>query len=91
MSTPTPATSLVPVDIRKGSAMRSNRPSRVLAAAVVAAVVFAVVPVAGASLEPGGTFSDDNGSVYEPSIEAIADAGITKGCNPPVNDLFCPQ
>ncbi len=38
-----------------------------------------------------GTFVDDDGSVFEPDIEKIADAGITKGCNPPVNDMFCPD
>ncbi len=40
---------------------------------------------------PGGdTFSDDNGSIFEPSIEALASAGVTRGCNPPTNTLFCP-
>lgn len=46
--------------------------------------------VAGA-LPPGGTFSDDNGSVHEGSIEAIHAAGIARGCNPPSNTLFCPE
>ncbi len=36
-------------------------------------------------------FVDDNGSVFESSIEKLATAGITKGCNPPVNDRFCPN
>jgi hypothetical protein len=36
-------------------------------------------------------FSDDEGSMYEPAINALAEAGITKGCNPPANDHFCPQ
>jgi len=44
-----------------------------------------------ATLPPGGTFSDDDGNIHEPSIEAIAAAGITKGCNPPANDLYCPS
>ena len=40
---------------------------------------------------PGGDpFTDDDGSIFEPAIEAIADAGVTRGCNPPVNDEFCP-
>ena len=42
-------------------------------------------------LPPGGTFVDDNGSVHEGSIEAIAAAEITLGCNPPANDRFCPS
>lgn len=40
---------------------------------------------------PGGTFSDDDGSVFEPHIEALASAGVTRGCNPPSNDRFCPN
>ncbi len=35
-------------------------------------------------------FGDDDGSIFEPSIEKLAAAGITKGCNPPINDMFCP-
>jgi hypothetical protein len=35
-------------------------------------------------------FVDDNGSTFEADINAIADAGITLGCNPPVNDRYCP-
>jgi ABC-type phosphate/phosphonate transport system substrate-binding protein len=38
-----------------------------------------------------GTFIDDNTSVFEADIEWMAAAGITKGCNPPLNDLFCPD
>lgn len=37
------------------------------------------------------TFADDNSSVFEDSIEALAAAEITKGCNPPDNDRFCPE
>jgi len=36
-------------------------------------------------------FIDDNGSIYEPDINSLAAAGITKGCNPPDNDRYCPQ
>ena len=35
-------------------------------------------------------FSDDNSSIFENDINAIAAAGITKGCNPPANTRFCP-
>jgi hypothetical protein len=52
--------------------------------AFVFALIFAVLP-------PGGTFVDDDGSVHEGSIEAIAAEGITKGCNPVTNDEFCPR
>ena len=43
-----------------------------------------------AELPPGGTFVDDNDSVHQGSIEAIAAEGITFGCNPPTYDRFCP-
>jgi hypothetical protein len=42
-------------------------------------------------LPPGGTFVDDDESVHEASIEAVAAAGITKGCNPPLNSRYCPR
>lgn len=43
------------------------------------------------TLPPGGTFIDDDGSVHEGSIEAIAAEGLTIGCNPPTNSRFCPN
>jgi hypothetical protein len=60
---------------------------------VVATAVFllAGVTMALAALPPGGSFTDDDGNVHEPSIEAIAAEAITRGCNPPVNDLYCPD
>ena len=47
--------------------------------------------VAWAALPPGGTFTDDNGNIFEGAIEAIAAEGITQGCNPPANTRFCPN
>ena len=38
-----------------------------------------------------GSFWDDEGNVHEASIEIIAAEGITKGCNPPTNDKYCPE
>lgn len=38
-----------------------------------------------------GYFVDDNGSIFEADIDAIAEAGITKGCNPPANTRYCPN
>ncbi len=41
---------------------------------------------------PGsGTFTDDDGNIHEGNIEAIAAPGITRGCNPPDNDEYCPS
>ena len=36
-------------------------------------------------------FTDDDGSIFEADIERLAAAGITRGCNPPNNDLYCPN
>ena len=36
-------------------------------------------------------FVDDDGSIFEADIERLVAAGITKGCNPPQNDRFCPD
>ncbi len=36
-------------------------------------------------------FTDDDGSIFEADIERLAAAGITRGCNPPENDLYCPD
>lgn len=36
-------------------------------------------------------FGDDDHSVFEAQIDALAVAGVTRGCNPPDNDRFCPE
>src|SRR5690606_17788115 len=36
-------------------------------------------------------FSDTNGHVFEADIEWLAAEGITRGCNPPIKDRFCPD
>ncbi len=36
-------------------------------------------------------FRDDDGSIFEADIERLAEAGVTRGCNPPTNDMFCPN
>ena len=53
--------------------------------AALALIVFA------SALPPGGTFIDDDGNPHEGAIEAIAAIGVTRGCNPPANDRFCPR
>ena len=65
--------------------------SKTLAALVVSSLVFAVPLDVRADLPPGGTFIDDDGNTHEGNIEAIAAEGITKGCNPPINDRYCPD
>ncbi|MCH7846544.1 MAG: S-layer homology domain-containing protein, partial [Acidobacteria bacterium] len=39
---------------------------------------------------PAG-FGDTAGNEHAANIDALAAAGITKGCNPPANSLFCPD
>ncbi len=72
---------------------RSSLSFRPLLVLVMAACL--IVPLAGAAasapITPTGTFFDDDGNIHEGYIEAIAELGITKGCNPPANDAYCPR
>ena len=36
-------------------------------------------------------YVDDDDSIFELAINRLGTAGITQGCNPPVNDRFCPE
>jgi hypothetical protein len=54
-------------------------------------VLVAAVVVPSVALAAGGTFTDDDTSIFEADIEWLADAGVTRGCNPPDNTLFCPN
>ena len=47
-------------------------------------------PASAVTTFPGGTFVDDDDSIFESNIEAIAAAGVTKGCNAQ-RTSFCPQ
>ena len=38
-----------------------------------------------------GSFVDDDGNPHEANIEGIAAAGVTRGCNPPMDDRYCPS
>ncbi len=33
---------------------------------------------------------DDDDSIFEGDHDKPGTAGVTKGCNPPVNDMYCP-
>lgn len=59
----------------------------------LAAALFVVVPRSDAvaqELPPGGTFIDDDGSVHEGFIEAVAAESITAGCNT-AGTRYCPS
>jgi glucose/arabinose dehydrogenase len=58
---------------------------------VISGLVFSLASSVGAQVPPGGTFTDDDGNTHEGDIEAVAAAGITRGCNPPFNDRYCPD
>jgi len=45
----------------------------------------------GLAAGPTDLFVDDDGSVFEADIDRLATAGITRGCNPPANDRYCPD
>ena len=45
----------------------------------------------GLSATSNDHFTDDSGSTFEKDINSLAEAGITRGCNPPANDRFCPE
>lgn len=47
--------------------------------------------VQGGGTAGDDTFTDDDDSIFESDIEAIAAAGITVGCNPPDNTEYCPE
>jgi hypothetical protein len=70
--------------------MRSGR--RKLLGPVLVGVLAALllIPVAGLAAE--SRFVDvSDASPFVGDIEWLADAGVTRGCNPPENDRFCPK
>jgi len=36
-------------------------------------------------------FVDDNHSIFQSDINRLRVAGVTRGCNPPSNDRYCPD
>jgi hypothetical protein len=58
---------------------------RFVVALSVLALALVSAPIPAFSIS--GIFTDDDGSVHEPDIQAIAEIGITQGCGP---NLYCP-
>jgi hypothetical protein len=77
----------IQIDLERPSwFVRSPRWAKLLVVASLALVTVAV-PAAWAS----DRFIDvPNTNPHHDDINAIATAGITRGCNPPTNDLYCP-
>ncbi|MCP4967063.1 MAG: S-layer homology domain-containing protein [bacterium] len=72
--------------------VKMSIPSRPMPVSVIVVLAFlfgALVPTA--VLAATGTFTDDDNSIFEVDIEWMAANGITRGCNPPTNDRFCPD
>jgi hypothetical protein len=69
---------------------RMRRPSRRvrLALAGIVAALAVAVPLAWANHQFGDV---PNANVHHDDISGIAGAGITTGCNPPANTLYCPD
>ena len=59
--------------------------------AVLALAVIATAMAVPQNAYAGQGFNDDDGSVHEGAIEAVSNAGITSGCNPPYATEFCPN
>jgi len=57
---------------------------------IAIAAVAAVVMIPTAVIAAGGTFVDDDTSVFESNIEWLASADVTKGCNADAM-LYCPD
>lgn len=57
--------------------------------AVIAAIFAAVIaPIAVSASHDFVDVPDSN--IFHDHISWMADAGVTQGCNPPANDMFCP-
>jgi hypothetical protein len=53
--------------------------------------VDAAIKIDDPSLNPyEGYFTDDETSVHQLDIDKLFESGITAGCNPPLNDQYCP-
>jgi hypothetical protein len=66
-------------------------PSRRWTRIIAVLAVLTVISVPVAVFAAGGHFTDDDDSIFESSIDWMADSGVTLGCNPPTNDRYCPD
>ncbi len=82
---------LAAAGITKGCNPPAN--DRYCAGATVTRGQMAAFLVRGFDLDGGAgddLFVDDDGTTFENDIDILGTAGITKGCNPPKNDRYCP-
>lgn len=58
----------------------------------VVTVAFAMVAIGSVAFAAGTQFRDvPDDHVFADDIAWMAEQGITRGCNPPTNDEFCPE
>ncbi len=74
--------------VTRGCGGDSYCPSGLVTRGEMAAFLVRALNLPNASQE---RFTDDDGHIFEANIDALAEAGITQGCNPPENDRFCPD
>lgn len=58
---------------------------------ILVAVVTALVAVPASAIATHIFTDVSDSNVHQESIAWLADSGVTRGCNPPVNDRFCPR
>lgn len=71
--------------------METGHRPRIRARWLIIGTIIANLAIPTAVLAAGGAFTDDDTSVFETDIEWLAASGVTQGCNPPDNTLFCPE
>jgi hypothetical protein len=55
-------------------------------------ILLALAVLIPAAAYAAAGFTDvDSSSPFVADIQWLADSGVTKGCNPPTNDMFCPK
>jgi hypothetical protein len=77
--------------VGKAGAHRSVYLTRVAGGVLIILGLLASLVTPAVTAGAAGTFVDDDGSSHEADIDWLAATGITKGCNPPTNDRYCPD
>jgi hypothetical protein len=71
-----------------GCGYREVCPDRKLSRGEIAAFFARILALPAATQDH---FTDDTGSTFEDVINRLAEAGIAKGCDPPLNQMYCPD
>jgi hypothetical protein len=80
---------LAAIGVARGCAPDRFCPDQVVTRAQAAAMLRRA---GGFALDsPTSRFSDDDASVHEQDIAALAAAGVIRGCDPPIGALVCPE